>query len=202
MIALVVLAAAVAIVVALVVPGQSGLLVLAGPCLVAGLWLWWRRRIPQRPAPSAAKGRYVIVDGSNVLHWNAGTPQLETVVAVLAELARRGLTAGVMFDATVGYRIGDRYQDDAELAHRLGLPVDRVLVMPKGSPADRTILEAARRFGAQVVTNDRYRDWETDFPEVAAPGLLVRGGVRNGKVWLKGLSGAVPQALEAAGDGA
>lgn len=35
------------------------------------------------------------------------------------------------------------------------------------------------------MTNDRYRDWQADFPEVAAPGFLIRGGVRDGAVWLQ-----------------
>lgn len=179
----------------LLVPGASDLLMLAGPCLLASLWLWWRAR---PVAPPTVQARHIIVDGSNVLHWNAGEPMLETVLAVISELHARGYTPGVMFDANVGYKIGVRYQDDRELARQLGLPDDRVLVMPKGSPADRTILLAARRLGAQVVTNDRYRDWAEEFPEVSEPGLLGWGGMKDGKVWLKGLTPPMPQGLEAA----
>lgn len=170
---------------AIIAPGWSDLALLAGPCLVASLWLLWRqvraRLRPPKPAPKA----HVIVDGSNVLHWNGGKPALETVLAVVQALEARGLTPGVMFDANAGYKTHDRYQDDAELARRLGLPEDRVLVVPKGVPADPYILRAARDLGARVVTNDRYRDWQADFPEVAAPGFLIHGGMRDGAVWLQ-----------------
>ena len=43
---------------------------------------------------------------------------------------------------------------------------------------------AARDLGARIVSNDRYRDWAADHPEVATPGHLVRGGYREGALWL------------------
>lgn len=172
---------------ALIVPGLADLALLAGPCLLASLWLLLRQ-IWQKGRPKArTKGRkkaHVIIDGSNVMHWNNGQPALETVQAVIRALDARGLTPGVMFDANAGYKTHDHYQDDHEMARRLGLPVDRVLVVPKGVPADPYILKAARDLGASVVTNDRYRDWQADFPEVARPGFLIRGGVKDGAVWL------------------
>lgn len=38
--------------------------------------------------------------------------------------------------------------------------------------------------GARIVTNDRYRDWAEAHPEIATPGHLIRGGWREGKLWL------------------
>jgi len=135
------------------------------------------------PQPNAGTAKpHVIVDGSNVLFWNGGAPALETVDAVVQDLLARGFMPGVIFDANVGYKIGSRYLDDAELARRLGLPDNRVLVVPRGTVADTVILSAARRIKAKVVTNDRYRDWAQDFPEIREPGFLIRGGLRNGLV--------------------
>jgi hypothetical protein len=34
------------------------------------------------------------------------------------------------------------------------------------------------------VTNDRFRDWAEDFPDVAATAALIRGGYREGRLWL------------------
>jgi len=34
------------------------------------------------------------------------------------------------------------------------------------------------------VTNDRYRDWAEAHPEIKEPGHLIKGGYRDGKVWL------------------
>ena len=102
---------------------------------------------------------------------------------------------GVMFDANAGYKLQDRYQDDRHMARQLRLPEDRVLVVPKGVPADQYILTAARDLGARVVTNDRYRDWLERFPEAAEPGFLIRGGASEaGEVWLnpRDLAAAAP----------
>lgn len=146
----------------------------------AALVLLGRALIRRTARPA---GRRVIIDGSNVMFWNGGTPALETVDAVVRDLAGRGFLPGVIFDANAGYKIANRYQDDAELAQRLGLPADRVLVVPRGTPADVIILKTARALKAPVVTNDRFRDWAADYPEVAEPGFLIRGGLRDGKVW-------------------
>ncbi|WP_342025477.1 hypothetical protein [Jannaschia faecimaris] len=59
-----------------------------------------------------------------------------------------------------------------------------MLVVHKGEPAAPRILAMARDMGAIVVTDDRYRDWADDFPEVRRKGHLVRGGYRDGKLWL------------------
>lgn len=208
---------------ALVVPGFFDLVLVAGPCLVASLWLLWRAHgssgrwrsrfdVPRhdrrgqisrkrRPAPAqkphVRAGRseksaqrpkdYVIIDGSNVMHWQGGVPQLASVRAVVDHLKQRGFTVGVMFDANAGYKVAGRYQDDRELALALSLDEDKVLVMPKGTVADQVIWLAAQRLGARVVSDDRYRDWVDRFPEIAKPGRLVRGGIREGQVWLTGL---------------
>lgn len=135
----------------------------------------------------AKPGAYIIVDGSNVMHWDGGGPTVGAVVAVVKALAARGFTVGVMFDANAGYKLFDRYRDDFAFARALGMAEDKVLVVPKGTVADEYIWQAARRLGARVVSDDRYRDWLDAFPEIAEPGRLVRGGIRDGQVWFKGL---------------
>lgn len=145
--------------------------------LLALLALWWRAR-------ARAARAWVVLDGSNVMHWREGTPQIETVIEVLRALEARGLTPGVVFDANAGYKVLGRYLGDNGLARRLKLPADRVLVVARGTPADPVILQAARDLGARIVTNDRYADWAEAHPEVRAPGHLIRGGYRGGRLWL------------------
>ncbi len=135
----------------------------------------------RNPAPPP---RWIVVDGSNVLHWQDNVPRLSTLREVLADLTARGYTPGVVFDANAGYKISDRYQHDGALGKLLGLPADRVLVAPKGNPAAPLILAAARDLGAPIVSNDRFRDWAETHPELATPGQLVRGGYRDGRLWL------------------
>lgn len=183
---------------AVALPGESDLLfMLAAPCLIAAIWLLMLRL--SRPRPTApARRADIIVDGSNVLHWNDGVPSLRPVMDVIRELMAQGLTVDVMFDANVGYKIGTRYLHDRELALQIGLPEEQVRVVSKGTQADHHILRAARRFQAQVVSNDRFRDWQAEFPEVDTPGFLIRGGMREGSLWLSGVR-AAPKVLAAAG---
>ncbi|SOC12826.1 NYN domain-containing protein [Rhodobacter maris] len=127
----------------------------------------------------------ILIDGSNVMHWRDNTPSLEPVIEIVAPLQAAGFRPGVVFDANAGYKLEGRYRDDAVLARRIGLPEAQVLVVPKGQPADPTLLAAAREFDARIITNDRFRDWETDHPELRLPGRLIRGGYRNGRLWLE-----------------
>ena len=198
------------IAVALLLPGWSDLLLLAVPCGLASLFLLAhalaklkretnaaRRnsgpRADQPPAKRRAQAdvwikrsapKWIVVDGSNVLHWKGGTPQIDTVCEVVARLTALGFAPGVVFDANAGYKINGRYQHDWALGNLLGLPEDRVMVVPKGTPADPWLLAAARDLGARIVTNDRYRDWAEAHPEVREPGYLMCGGYRDGALWL------------------
>ena len=161
-------------------PEYGDYLLLAGPSAIASLILFVRaiRGGGQRGT------RWILVDGSNVLYWKDNTPQIQTVREVLKELKRQKLVPCVVFDANVGYLIGDRYLHDAAMAHKLGMRKDRVMVVPKGTPADEFILTAARDFTCCIVSNDRYRDWAAPFPEVYQPGRLICGGYEEGKLWL------------------
>ncbi len=126
----------------------------------------------------------VVLDGSNVMHWKDGAPDLQPVREVIADLAQRGFRAGVVFDANAGYKLEGRYRHHQVLARQLGLPRNRVMVVNKGEVADETILRVAQDFGARVVSNDRFRDWRDDFPQVAEPGFLISGRYRQGALQL------------------
>jgi len=132
----------------------------------------------------AAKRPAILIDGSNVMHWRDNVPSLAPVQEIVARLRQAGFTPGVVFDANAGYKLEGRYRDDAAFARQLGLPPAQVLVVPKGQPADPVILAVARERGARIITNDRYRDWAEAHPEVSDPGKLIRGGYRDGGLWL------------------
>ena len=174
------LASCAGVVVALMRHGQADWLLLAGPCAVASLYLLLRAYRNRPPPP-----RWVVIDGSNVLHWKDGVPQIDTLREVVRQLAALGFTPSVVFDANAGYQISGKYQHDGAMGRLLGLPESRILVVGKGTPADPQILTAARQLGARIVTNDRYRDWADDHPEVREPGYLIRGGYRDGALWLE-----------------
>ena len=167
----------------LLVPGLADLLLLGVPCVMGSLLLLLRRLWSSGFSLFGSK-RWIILDGSNVMHWKGNGADIATVKDAIRGLSEQGYTPCVVFDANVGYKLFNRYQGDAELAKLLGLPIDRVMVVAKGTPADEIILAAARDHNAQVVTNDRFRDWIDRHPEVAGEGYLVRGGYRSGRLWL------------------
>lgn len=204
------LASVIAFAVAVVLPGWQDWVMLAGPMLLASAWLLLRAGLargaadrgleaysvhrqvseltgPPRRGVFARKQtppRYVVVDGSNVMHWKDNVPQIESVRAVVSQLTAAGYAPGVVFDANAGYKLMGKYRHDDALGKLLGLPQDRVMVVNKGMPADPVILASAKALGARIVSNDRFRDWADTHPEVRVPGHVIAGGYRNGQVWL------------------
>lgn len=158
--------------------------------LFALLWLLVTLRSGRKSGAAIPAGRaasWILVDGSNVMHWQDNLPRLDPLIRVVENLKRLGYAPGVVFDANAGWKLFGRYVNESEMAHLLGLPSEQVLVAPKGTPADPYLLMTALDFKARIVTNDRYRDWAEEYPEVQEKGFLVRGGLRDGTVWLNGL---------------
>lgn len=170
---------------------------LAAVLLVVFLVLWFRRPRATTGTASAKDEAWILVDGSNVMHWQDNSPALAPLMGVILRLTGLGYVPGIVFDANAGWKLQGRYLHDAELAWLLGVEERQVLVVPKGTQADPYLLQTAREFDAKIVTNDRFRDWADQHPEVLKPGLLIRGGMRDGQVWLAGLS-----AKDSARDGA
>ncbi|SFS88967.1 Zc3h12a-like Ribonuclease NYN domain-containing protein [Sulfitobacter marinus] len=162
----------------------SDLILIAGPCCVASIvilfvemWKWAARQ-------AASRARSIVIDGSNVMYWQDGTPRIECVKEVVCHLTDLGFRPKVIFDANAGYLFSGKHCDDRAMSKFLRLPVVNIMVVPKGKPADPFILVAAREMGADIVTNDRFRDWVKDFPEVHEAGHLIKGKYRRGEVWL------------------
>ena len=112
---------------------------------------------PKREPPP----RLVLVDGSNVAHSSeGGQARLANIMAVRAKLAEEGLESVIVADAALRHQI-----DDAEQYERL---VDEGVVKqaPAGTDADYFILSFAEELDASVVSNDRFRDRISGFPDV------------------------------------
>ena len=127
---------------------------------------------------------WIIVDGSNVLYWDQNLADMATVARVIRHLEAEGFVPVVWFDRNVGYRIGDRFLKEVDLADLLTLRKTQVFLAGKDTPADPWVLAQARDLKAMIVTNDRYRDWAEAHPEVQEPGLLIRGRVQGSAVTL------------------
>jgi hypothetical protein len=161
-------------------------LALVATALLAAFLVLWTRRPRPTPGPPVDEA-WILIDGSNVMHWQDNAPNLVPLAGVVERLKFLGYVPGVIFDANAGWKLQGRYLHDDALARLLGLEARQVLVVPKGAQADPFLLQTARDFGARIVTNDRFRDWAEAHPEVLEPGLLIRGGMRDGKVWLQGV---------------
>ncbi len=159
---------------------SDGLILTLLALILLFVFLVLRQVIRHKPPPENRP--YAVVDGSNVMHWRDNTPDLAPVIATVDTLQARGYRTGVIFDANAGYKLTNRYQDDAQLAYLLGLPAADVFVVPKGQQADPFLLDFASNSDAIVVSNDRFRDRIADYPRLAAPGRLIRGGWQDGKV--------------------
>lgn len=178
-------------------PGEAAgsLFLLSSVTALAALLIWMRaafaarlpkrrRRRPRRAQRPVQQRRWVVIDGSNVMFWEDETPSLSAVTAVVGEVRRAGLTPLVWFDANAGYKLADRYMNPRDLSRAIGVSAKQVRVAPKGSPADPLLLDDAAKLESGVVSNDRYRDWVTRFPEVIRPEVMVRGRVEGGMALL------------------
>lgn len=163
--------------------------------LLLGLFLLPKLWDLVRPATRLVEEEWVLIDGSNVMHWQDNAPRLEAVRKVVDLVRARGYVPGVVFDANAGWKLAGRYLHDGDFAQLLGLEARQVLVVAKGTQADPFLLQTAREFGARIVSNDRFRDWVADHPEIQTPGFLIRGRDVGGEIALEGLAakpGAVP----------
>ena len=160
---------------------------------LAALFLLPRLWRSVRPVPRVVGEDWVLIDGSNVMHWQDNTPSLETVRNVVDQVRKLGYVPGVVFDANAGWKLAGRYLHDQEFAKMLGVEARQVLVVAKGTQADPFLLQTAREFGARIVTNDRFRDWAEAHPEVQAPGFLIRGSAGESGITLRALGPAKPR---------
>ena len=113
--------------------------------LICILWARWSDRRPSRGLAQVRRPRrarpwrhkpidWAVIDGSNVLFWNAGVPSLDTVAAVVRQVQARGMEPVVWFDANVGYRVGERWLGPMGVVAGLDLPRKRVFVAKRASP--------------------------------------------------------------------
>lgn len=112
--------------VSIVLPDFSDLALLAAVFGLAGAYLLARHLLRRWR-------QWIVVDGSNVLHWRDNQPKLETLQEVLAFLTAQGFAPGVVFDANAGHPIANRYLHDNAFGKLLGLPDNQIIVVLRHS---------------------------------------------------------------------
>lgn len=125
-----------------------------------------------------AEGSVVIVDGSNVAHsTEQDGPRLENIRLVAMKLKEEGYEPVVLVDAAL------RHQIDEPGEYEKLVEDGKIKQAPAGTDADYFILAFARELEASVVSNDRFRDRESAFPEISD--RLIRYMIVNGEVVLE-----------------
>lgn len=112
------------------------------------------------PSAAEAESRIAIIDGSNVAHSTEGEgPRLENITLVWDELVEDGYEPVIVVDAALRHQIDDRAKFEAMVEE------GKIKQAPAGTDADYFILSFARELGAAVVSNDRFKDRQKDFPD-------------------------------------
>ena len=133
---------------------------------------------PVRARPAEDERETAVVDGSNVAHAVEGEgARLEHIRVVCGKLEKEGYRPVVVVDARLRHTI-----DDPE-GYEAMVEDGRIRQAPAGTDADYFILSFARELDARVVSNDRFRDREKAFPDVAD--RLIRFMVVEGEVVLE-----------------
>ena len=104
--------------------------------------------------------KIAVVDGSNVAYnGEAGPPRLVNITRMCDKLTEEGYEPVVVVDAALRHQIDDvdRYE---ELVHD-----GRIRQAPAGTDADYFILSFARELDGSVVSNDRFKDHRSTFPD-------------------------------------
>ncbi len=122
--------------------------------------------------------QYVVVDASNVAHeevTEGGKPKIANLIAVRDELREQGYEPIIIADATLRHEIDDPQQLESLMDRQ------EVRQVPAGTDADFFIVQTAEQQNAKIVSNDRYQDFEEQFPWVKSrrvPFMIVKGQVQ------------------------
>ncbi|MFT7286884.1 MAG: hypothetical protein ACI87W_000993 [Halieaceae bacterium] len=118
------------------------------------------RNLP--PTPKVLAGRYFVLDGTNItLIHGPKYPQIRYVLAIGDYLLANGGTFECFFDANTRYIIQDHSPEQLAVFEKLTREepwTERFHVVPSGTEADQWILAQAKRDGADVISNDQFRD--------------------------------------------
>lgn len=119
-----------------------------------------RMRIVQTKTSKPSHRRIMIVDGNNVAYYlsSRGVPKINNLILALQSLKKVGYRPIIVVSAALIHKI-----DRPEV---LGNMVDGISVIesPRGMNDDLTIIRLAQQRNAEILSNDRFLDWQDRFP--------------------------------------
>jgi hypothetical protein len=110
--------------------------------------------------------RRFVIDGTNiVLVHGSANPELRYVLALCNHLRECGDAFICFFDANTGYLLQERSSEQSAVFQQIICDPrwsGNLRVVPGGTEADEWILSSAKSEGAEVISNDKYRDRARD----------------------------------------
>ena len=136
-----------------------------------------------------------LLDGTNVCGWGQQTDANQFSLSPLMTLivALRTLRGGkvlCIFDANTRFRLREVGQEHL-YEELLRIPSTFVEVTG-GIRADDFLLQEANQSHCQIISNDRYRDYQSRYPWLAKEKMLVKGGILAGKIAIPHLELSIP----------
>jgi hypothetical protein len=122
-------------------------------------------------------GQKIVVDGSNIAYIERssnGDPKIGNIVAVRKALMSKGYDPIIVVDADLRHEIDDPRQLESLLDRQ------EIRQAPAETDADYFVLELAKRYNSQVVSNalfERYKNHYSWIEDRRVPLMIVEGEV-------------------------
>lgn len=134
--------------------------------------------------------RPYIIDGLNVCRYRRTKPSLRPLLTLVLELVHRDSRFICLFDAVTRYRLPESEREQYDIL--LDRLPDYFVEITGGIEADDFILLQADSTGSDVVSNDRYRKYFSQYPWLQAGERLIKGSIVGQALLLPGLGISVP----------
>lgn len=124
-----------------------------------------------------ASSKIAVVDGANVAYEEkskAGSPKVGNIVAVNQTLKLKGYDPIIIIDASLKHEVDDPDQLEVLIGN------GTIRQAPAGTDADYFLIRTADEHKALIVTNDRYQNYEEQYPwikERRLPLMIIDGVV-------------------------
>lgn len=132
-----------------------------------------------------------LVDGTNMLHWDAhGGLRLDYVLSLARTLKTKNADYRVFFDATTPHKLREkgRLGDEQTFAAMVSKCPDRFVVVPAGTEADAFILMMADKDpDSVVISQDLFRDRQARYPWIRDHGRRIAGMAIDGELLFPGI---------------
>lgn len=114
----------------------------------------------QQPITQTNRRRKVVVDGNNIAYYLSpdGKPKVAGIILALRSLKQVGLQPTVIVSSALKHKI-----DDAERLREL-INSGQIREAPRGTNDDLYIIRLAEKINADIISNDRFLDWQNRYP--------------------------------------